>query len=305
MKSLLIVLATSFLFLGCDEQIFPTLEKKTPLVVIDAFISNSSQSQIIVVSMSQPYLDETRILGVSDALVNVIYGTDNTQVTFTHQENGVYTSPAGFGAVGDDFLLNVTVDGILYESASEMKRVPKVDSVTFKFDSFDAFGIQEEFFLGEFWATDIEGAGDTYWIKAFKNGEFLNQPSEINLAYDASFSAGSSADNSVFIQPIREGVNRFEDDPDEFISPYVDGDSLYVELHSITNEAFNFMNLMFQNTAVEGGFAALFSPPLSNTPGNIISNDPANTLEVLGFFSVSAVEVNWNVLVEADIPITE
>ncbi|UXP33514.1 DUF4249 domain-containing protein [Reichenbachiella agarivorans] len=288
--------------ISCDDQIYPTLEDKEPLLVVDAFINNQASEQKIVISQTQPYFDETRIVGVTDATVNVTYGTGNTQVVFTHQGEGVYTTPTGFGTVGDDFTLTVTAYGETFVSYSHMNRVPTVDSVTFRYEEFDAFGQNETLFLGEFWSKDLLGVGDTYWIKAFKNGEYLSKPEQLNIAYDAGFSAGSAIDDLIFIQPIRDAVNPFDNEDDDIQSPYSDGDSLYVEIHSITNETFEYLNLVLSQTNIPGGFGALFAGPLSNVYGNIQPANENSETVVLGFFSVSAVTSNGKVLKEDEVP---
>ncbi|MBU2916091.1 DUF4249 domain-containing protein [Reichenbachiella agariperforans] len=298
-KYSLVLLALTWV--SCDDQIYPTLEDKDPILVIDAFIDNKSSEQQITISKTQPYFDETRIVGVDDAIVQVSYGSPATTVTFTHTEDGVYTYPAGFGQVGDDFVLTVSGEGETFTATSRMNRVPVIDSVTFTYDTFSGFGEEEEFYLGEFWSTDPVGEGDTYWIKAYKNTEFLSQPSEINLAYDAAFGSGNG-DGTPFIQPIRQAVNSFGDDDAEFESPYADGDSLYVEIYSISNEAFEYLQILISNTNIPGGFGALFAGPLSNTYGNIQNTDESSTEEALGFFSVSAVEANGKKLDVSQVP---
>ena len=64
----------------------------------------------------------------------------------------------------------------------------------------------------EFFARDLLGLGNSYWIKSFKNDTFLNRPSEINIAFDASFDAGGEVDNLIFIPPIRDNINPNDDD---------------------------------------------------------------------------------------------
>jgi hypothetical protein len=137
-------------------------------------------------------------------------------------------------------------------------------------------------------ATDFPGVGDTYWIRSYKNGVFLNQPGEINIAFDAGFSSGGNVDGIPFIQPIRDGVNPFDEDEDgNFLPPYEPGDSLYVELFSISNEAFVFLTELSIQTDRPGGFAELFAQPLSNVPSNVFAED--ENLRVVGFFNVAAV----------------
>ncbi len=91
--------------------------------------------------------------------------------------------------------------GEKFVASSRMGRVPVIDSLTFTFEEADSF-LPDSYFA-EFWATDPAGANDTYRIKTWKNGVLLNKPEELNLAYDAGFSAGGNFDGVAFITPIR------------------------------------------------------------------------------------------------------
>ena len=116
--------------------------------------------------------------------------------------------------------------GARYNAQSQINRVPEVEEIKFTFREEEAF--QDEGYDAEFLATDFEGSNDTYWIKAYKNGQFLNKPFELNIAYDAGFSAGGNVDGVVFIQPIQSGVHELDDNLS--VVPYQLGDSLYVEI---------------------------------------------------------------------------
>jgi hypothetical protein len=85
-----------------------------------------------------------------------------------------------------------------------------------------------------------------YGRKAYKNGVFLNKPTELNIAYDAAFDAGGGIDGITFITPIRELINRFPDpdtDDDFETAQYVADDQVHVEIHSIINEVFMFLQM--------------------------------------------------------------
>ena len=240
MKKLIYLPLFLLIAAACDDEISADLEEIDPIVSIDAWINNSSRN--IRVQRTQPYFQSTSLQGVTNAQVE-LQDDLGESFAFSHTGNGNYlmTIPQGvtFGEVGRTYFLTVTVDGVVFSSQSTLNRVPTVDSVTFRFEEEDSF-LPDSYF-GEFWARDFDGEGDTYWIRAWKNGQYLNKPSEINIAYDAAFSAGGSADGLIFIQPIRDGVNPFEEAEDDadrpFLSPYNVGDSLYVEIESISQEA--------------------------------------------------------------------
>lgn len=303
---ILVLFGLLFIYSSCEDDIFPELEPAPAQVVVDAWINNKPEQQIIKLTNSQSYYDSTIAPGIVDARV---YITDLTgkRYDFTGGFDGSYTwSPTvdepTFGEIGMQYVLNVeTQDGEIYTAASAMNRVPPIDSVTFRFE--EAFGPIPDSYFAEFFANDPEGVGDTYWIRTYKNGEYLSKPSEISLAYDAGFSAGSTVDGITFIQPIRDSINPFDqDENDNFLSPYEVGDTVFVELHSITNDAWNFMLQVQIQTDRPGGFAELFATPLSNVPTNIIRTVNTDGIEPLGFFNVAAVSSAGNRLDQDDLP---
>jgi len=303
LKYINITLTLLFL-IGCDDQILPELNDAETVLVIDALVNDKFEDQIIKVSRTQPYFDNSQIDGVEGAEVFITDDT-GTRFDFVDTGAGTYTwippTADGFGQIGDKYELTVIADGDIFKAESEKNRVPIVDSISFEWHEAD-FGLPDSY-TGQFWSRDLEGTGDTYWIKAFKNEQFLSKPSEINIAWDAGFSEGGEIDNLIFIPPIRDAVNPFDNDPDKdnsFLSPYKDGDSLYVEIHSITHAAHAYFNELRIQTDRPGGFAELFATPLSNISTNITNTTSNNT--VLGFFCVSAVEGNGKILDISTVP---
>lgn len=278
-----------FGFFGCEEVVDIDLRDAPPIVVVDAWITDQSDVQQIVVSQTQPYFDNNEPSGVEDATVRVLNSSSEAINFSPTQKIGTYTwnpaaDPSFFAVIGERYTLSITLtDGTQYTAQSQINRVPEVEEIKFTFKEEEAF--QEEGYEGEFLATDYEGAGDTYWIKAYKNGQFLNKPFELNTAFDAGFSAGGNVDGVVFIQPIQSGVQEL--DEDLATVPYQLGDSLYVEILSITNEAFDFLEQVKIQTQRDGGFAEIFAEPFQNVTTNILSSN--NEDQVVGFFNVSSV----------------
>lgn len=289
----LLILGVAILFSACEEVIDPTLESASPVVVFDAWISDKPGPQEIRIMLSQPYFENSVPPGVDGAIVQV---TDDQGTIYDFIEDitepGVYrwtpTLPNEvFGKVGRTYTLTSTVNGEMFESSTTMKRTTNLDSITFTFQEANSF--QEDSYIAEFWARDSVGAGDAYWIKAWKNGVLLNKPSEINLAFDGGFSEGGDLDGVVFIAPIRSGINPFEqDENDQVLSPYNPGDSVYVEIHSLSKSAFTFLNQVIIQTNRPGGFSELFATPLANVSTNVINKNLSGTPAV-GFFNVASV----------------
>lgn len=293
MKSLniYIVIFSIISCISCEDIINPELATAPDIIVVDAWINDLEAPQVIRVNRSQSYFANALPPAVTGAEVRIV---DELGSVFTFDDNGdgsyVWTPASGehFGTIGLSYTLSVSANGETFIATSEMKRIPVIDSVTFRFEE-ENFVLPDSYW-GEFWARDIEGIGDTYWIKTYKNGELLSKPAEINIAYDAGFSAGGNVDGIIFIPPIRDALNPFDEEGDgEFLSPYVDGDSIYVEIHSITEDAFNFLTQVRLQTDRPGGFAELFAQPLSNVPSNVANANNSSEVVVQGFFNVSAV----------------
>jgi len=276
-------------FFSCEEVVDIDLKDAPAIVVVDAWITDQSEVQQIVLSQTQPYFNNNEPVGLGGASVQILNSSSEV-ITFTASAKvGTYswdptTDPSFFATIGERYTLSITLaDGTQYSAQSQINRVPEVEEIKFTFQEEEAF--QQEGYEGEFLATDFEGSGDTYWIKAYKNGQFLNKPFELNTAYDAGFSAGGNVDGVVFIQPIQGGVQEL--DEDLATVPYQLGDSLYVEILSITNEAFDFLEQVKIQTQRDGGFAEIFAEPFQNVTTNISSANSED--QVAGFFNVSSV----------------
>ncbi|MGY8977124.1 MAG: DUF4249 domain-containing protein [Cytophagales bacterium] len=292
MKKIFILLIV-FAFFACENIIYPELEPSLEQYVVDAWLNDLPGSQKIFLSKSNNYFMSELPKLLSGAEV-YLTDEDGNRYDFEESAEGYVWGDSlstSFLQVGTSYQLNVSIDGIRFSGTSEMNPVPPVDSITFKYQKED-FSTDEDYYLAEVVATDLVGVGNTYWIKAWKNGVYLNKASEINIAYDAGFSAGGNIDGQVFIQPIQELINPFDtDEAGEALiePPYSIGDTIYVEILSISESAFYFLNEVKIQTVRSGGFGALFAPPFSNVSTNLMNEDVNSTIHPVGFFNVSAI----------------
>tara|TARA_B110000438_G_scaffold303766_1_gene367157 strand:+ start:1119 stop:2066 length:948 start_codon:yes stop_codon:yes gene_type:complete len=292
MKKIFILLIV-FAFFACENIIYPELEPSLEQYVVDAWLNDLPGSQKIFLSKSNNYFMSELPKLLSGAEV-YLTDEDGNRYDFEESAEGYVWGDSlstSFLQVGTSYQLNVSIDGIRFSGISEMNPVPPVDSITFKYQKED-FSTDEDYYLAEVVATDLVGVGNTYWIKAWKNGVYLNKASEINIAYDAGFSAGGNIDGQVFIQPIQELINPFDtDEAGEALiePPYSIGDTIYVEILSISESAFYFLNEVKIQTVRSGGFGALFAPPFSNVSTNLMNEDVNSTIHPVGFFNVSAI----------------
>ncbi|MDH5365468.1 MAG: DUF4249 domain-containing protein [Cyclobacteriaceae bacterium] len=288
-----IAFVITIIFLSaCDDIIDVELPIGEPVLVVDAWLNDKPEDQFILLTTTIPYFDDSLQPEVSGAVITVS-DSEGNNYDFIEQQDGRYRwSPSvlqpKLGNVGSTFQLSIDVNGNQYSSSTYMGGVPKIDSISLTFEKGNSFF--DDYYLAEFWADDLIGEGDAYWIKTNKNGVAINKPSEISLAFDAGYSEGSNVDGITFIQPIRQSINPFEEDEEgRFLSPYVPGDTVYVEIHSVSIDAFSFLNELIITTNRPGGFGELFAQPLSNLPTNISNNNATIENDVVGFFNVASV----------------
>jgi len=280
-----LLIASLLLFNSCEDVIEIETENSTDQIVVDAWITNQSIAQTITLSQSQGYFDNNAPPAINDASV-VVSNSNGSIYDFENLNNdGKYVwtphNEETLGSVGDELTLSINVSGDQYESITIIKRVPTLDSLIQEYRENEIFlddGIYVEFF-----ARDFVGTGDSYWIKAFKNGNYLSKASELNIAFDAGFDAGSQIDGLIFIPPIRDFVNEL--DEDDIDLPWEVGEVSRVEIHSLSLEAFNFLEIA--RDQINNGSNGIFSLPLANTRSNI--ENTSGGFSPLGFFNVAAV----------------
>ena len=284
------------ILISCEDIITPELPTNDPILVVDAWLNNLNEQQKIILSSTQDYLDSTSSPSVSGAIVQVSDDQGNV-FDFIESVPGEYVwQPTilknNLGDVGSSYTLNIQHDGKEIIAQSTMNRTSTIDSINFVRGQFP-----EGSYYAEFWSREEVGIGDAYWIKSYVNGIYQNGLDDIITCIDAGASSeGAVIDGIPFIPPIRRGITRFETDDDgDFISPFNEGDSLYVEIHSVTYEAFDFLNKTSIQINRPGGFGELFAVSLSNVPTNLqVVND--NRFPVVGFFNISAVHGMGNTL---------
>ena len=289
----IVIIIGAISFQGCEDPIDVELEDAEALVTIDAWINGNAEDQTIRLTSSQPYFDNTFARGITGASV-VVTRDDGQEFIFDESTDGnyIWTSNGNtLGDVGNSYQLEINTDGDVLTAQATLNRVPVVDSIYQEFVT--DMGLVDGIMI-EILTRDLPGIGDTYWIKTFKNGVFLNRADEINIAYDAGFDSGAETDGIVFIPPIRFLLNPIEDaNPTDSIDipSWIPGDLARVEIHSISNDAFSFMETMRdQLLNSENG---IFAEPLANTRGNVTSSS-GNT--VLGVFNVAAISAEERVI---------
>lgn len=243
---------------SCIETIEPDLDEFKPQVVIEGLVTNQNRPQVVKVRKTRSFYSQEEQTYIADAIVEISDNAGNTHI-LVHMGNGQYESNFT-GIIGRTYTLKVSAEGITYEASSPMNPITKIDSLAYEYNDTESF-IREIGYYVSLRAAEPQDTKDYYLWKFYRNGKLENGPEDI-----------------VFIDDDQLGDNL-----NGIQAPYVFelGDTVRVEMYSLTEPAFKFYNSLNNNLNNEGGF---FSSPPANPPSNI--NNGA-----LGLFQVSALEI--------------
>src|SRR5690242_13133680 len=96
---------------SCEKTINPELQSAAPVLVVEAWINNKPEKQIVQLTITQPYFDESVPKGVSGAIVEI---TDDLANVYSFVDDGTNTGTyqwmpsngQGFGAIGRTYNLS-------------------------------------------------------------------------------------------------------------------------------------------------------------------------------------------------------
>lgn len=280
----------SIALFNCEDPVDLDSRFVGPELVVDAFLNNVSEPQVIVLTESQDYYDNRLPDPVEDAQVIVCQTVDQLPTAncfvFAYEGEGRYVwEPTAdgetLGEVGTEFGLAIQRGDDSYVAVTTMNRTAIIDSLSFQFEE-ESLGLDEGTYA-QIYARDRVGQGDAYFIRSTINDTLLIRPAELTLAFDATFSPGTNTDGVAFIFPIRFSINKTDDDGRQI--PLVAGDNVAVEIISLSEEAYLFLRIVQEQ--VNNGQSGLFDLPVANSPSNIFNAESGD--RALGFFNVGAV----------------
>ena len=289
MKNLIILFASLGLLSCADKiDISNKIKNTDSQLAVDAFLNNLAEKQVVILSGTQPFYDNTSQKLLSGAVVTVTNTKTGSIYTFSEVEQGKFVSSITGDVmlqVGTEYALNINYKNETFVAISKVNRVVPVDSLFFKTSKTIAGKDIANKYDAEFWAKDSLGTGDRYWVRFYRNGVRNMQPEIINISYDGSLGTSTVADAGVFIFPLRAAINESGQD-----KQYVIGENVKVEIYSISVEAAFFLSSISQlsQQSSGGAFGALFSQPPYNLPTNV-ANTNENGTKPVGYFSTSAV----------------
>jgi len=266
-KTILPLFLAMALLMSCQETVILDIESSEPQVVIEGLITNSDLN-FIKVTKSRSFYDTGEAEKVTNATVVVSVNAED--IVFIHnpgnnpQLEGVYLPPMGFSpVVGNTYSMSVIVNGEEYEAEETLLPVTTIDSLTVRLDEDEMLktDVEGRFYEVIFYAKEPQDRVDHYLFKYYRNDSIVRDHFE-----------------DIYVSEDKFLGEEIDDLP--IAGYYAIGDTVRVEMYSLTRESYVFYSDVFNLINGDGG---MFSPPPAN-PRNNISNDG------LGYFQVSAID---------------
>ena len=275
-----VLVGSLWLLSACETVIDAKLDEGPAQLSVDGWITDQPGPQRIRLTQTSAYFNNGPATPATSATVLVADNTGKTYNFTGPDKEGYYVwTPANnrdtLGHIGRTYYLGIRYQGEEYYSQSKLNRVPTIDSLIFRKEKINPLST-EEGYQAEFYATDLVGGADYYRVQYYRNGQLQNRPQDLIVSYDGSFNASGDTDGFVFIRPIRQSIN-----PEKFFAL---GDTVRVEVQSITPESFYF----FQQLSTQITNGGLFASPPANVPTNIINRN-ATGKKATGFFVASGI----------------
>jgi len=274
MKNYIFKILLSLLLLtgSCTDVIDIEVPEAAPRLVIEASMDwikgTSGSQQSIKLSTSTPFFDNLVENPATGAIVKVINDTDSREVTFTDQNNGNYVTNEFVPVMGQSYTLEILYENEIYLASETMIPVTDITSV---------FQTRENGFDKDALEVNIE-FNDPKDIKNFYLTKFQRRGDLLQTLFDVKDEFTDGNKMSIFYEKINN------DDTGE--TEFVPGDIVDIGLNGISEQYFNYIKLLIQQSGGAGG-------PFSTTPaeikGNCVNiNSPENY--AFGYFRLSEVD---------------
>lgn len=266
MRGLATILVACWILLSCEDPIQIDLPTNSNLLVVEGWISNQLVNQEITLSQTQGFNDQSEPSLVSEAQVTV-FNNLNESFSFEQLESGIYQSADPFRAVDSLFYqleIVLTSGDTIVSPFESVPRSVLIDSVAFRdvpIRSNENPNIIETIYFPVTFSQDPSDIRNYYRWKISRNDSLFNSPNDLELLDD-------SAINGNFF-------------PNEFRSfQFEFGDTLNIEMQTISKGAFDFLSLLKSQTTLLGTASGTLPATLT---GNLRNRTNENQI-VLGYF---------------------
>lgn len=273
MKSYILKLsfAISLLFMSCTDVIDVDVPEAAPRLVIEASIDwqkgTPGNSQVIKLSLSTPYFDNLLETPVTGADVKVINDADQTEVQFTDQNNGDYSTEVFSPVLGQSYTLMVLYNEELYLARETMTAVTDITNV---------YQSRENGFDKEALEVNIEFL-DPSGIENYYLSKFQRRGDQFQTLFDVKDEFTDGNKMSIFYEKL--------EDEDTGENEFVPGDIVDISLLGLSEPYYNYIKLLIEQSQSGGPFSTI----PAEIKGNCINQtQPENY--AFGYFRLSEVD---------------
>jgi hypothetical protein len=261
---------------SCEDPIDVDLKSGERQLVVDGLLNVNDGPQKVILTLSQPYFDNSAPIPVTNAVVNITTSSGKTYALTQRagQPQGHYIVDSLTGETGEIFTLDVLYNSERFFSDSRLVRGWVIDTLFQEFRERE-LGNDAGIYLN-LKVQDSIGIGDFGWLRYSLNGIENRRPGSLTIPADAAFAPGS-ADGLEFIFPIRNSINQGK--------PYLVGDTIAAELISFDEGMWNFLNEV--NTQINN--SGLFAEPAANVRSLIANADKNSKVKALGSFTIARI----------------
>ena len=166
MKKLILIIALSIGFASCEDVIDVDLDEGIPQVTVDALISDSDENPYIRLTLSGQYFDASSVQPITDATLSLSDSEGNSYSFESPDQDGKYflTDELNDLEPGVTFQLTINYDNKQYIAESTVRDIPAIDSISWSREKVP-FGDVDSIWAVQFWATDLKGIGNAYWVR--------------------------------------------------------------------------------------------------------------------------------------------
>jgi len=257
MKYIGIVFLFMMLVLTACEEVIPIdLNEENPFVVIEADLQQGTNHFDVSIKQTKSYFQRGTEPPVNNAMVEITNATGETQRA-SAIEPGIYRFENYEAVTGQEYELNVEVNGMEYSAKTTVPSLPILDSLNVEFEEAGPF--QDEGYNVYLNFLDPADEVNYYRILYARNDTFQNTPDDLILVDDQLLNGN----------PINIPI---------FVYTFQEGDSVDVDLRNIDQATYNFYTTLSEIIINMGGGN-------SAAPGNPITNIKGGALGYFGSFA--------------------
>lgn len=268
-----IIIILLLIISSCEKVVIIELPPSQNLIVVEGWVSDLIQTQSVRLIRSNGFLDKDPVQPITDASIRVERKNGGFQL-YEYSNDGYYASIDPFAANENSeyrVVINLSSGEQIRSDWDVMSKKTKIESTSirsFEENDPDNTGQQITLFYPKMVVKDSANKNNFYrWI--FYNGnERYSEPESITLQDDRFFDGN-------FIP------NTF----DEF--SYEEGDSIIVNIQSITSRTFDFLKLLKSQIATLGTSSITIPAVVDGNLTNLNSNE-----QVLGYFGTIAISAD-------------